>query len=316
MILNDVESEVNKVLGDHGYDVVKMIGQGGFARCYLVYSRRYKLNFACKSIPLSNFQPAVKNGDFSNEYTALVQTIHPYIVQIYEKIITDTHIYFILEYCQNGDLQNYLTKNGPIFDEKKLLKMLFMMVKSLEYLETIKIAHNDIKPSNFLIDQYGRIKITDFGLTKIVKNEEELSEDFRGSLPFMAPEMIGTCPYNPFKVDVWAFGVTVYFLASGKFPFSDRTSLDMKKCIKHGIYSFQPKMGPIIKEIITKCLQVNPQRRETFAGLRNIIEKSISTSQKSVKYPTIRKRFSQFPKNIYPKPLPRTPQQNRIRSIT
>ena len=269
-------ADISSVLSHHGYDLIQQIGKGGYAECFLVFSRKYQISFACKIITMSSTNDEIMMESFVTELHALCSITHPNIVQVFDKFVTKTHVYLILEYCPNGDLGSYIVKNGPILNEMKMLKILQNMLRALEYLEINKIAHNDIKPGNFLIDQHGRVKLTDFGLTKTLDSENDLCDDFRGSISFLSPEMASFIPFNPLRSDIWAFGVTIYFLATGEFPFSGFTIEAVKLSILQGKYSFPKTIPKIIKEIITQCLQINPVKRPTFSQLKELVEGRIN----------------------------------------
>ena len=260
------------VLDRYGYDVISLVGKGGFAECYKVYSRRYKMDFCCKAITRNNKDGFSEDQSYSNEYTALTHSTNPYIIQIFEKIVQPKKAYLILEYCPNGNLQQYISNNGPITDTKDFISILRMMLNSLQYLEANHFAHNDIKPSNFLLDKYYRIKLTDFGLAKVVDNDHKFSDNFAGSLPFLSPEIVNQHPYDPFKADIWAFGITVYYLATGDFPFECSTISDLKKSQQLLSVQIPHYIDPIIKNIITRCLKRNPRERPTFSQLFKFIE--------------------------------------------
>ena len=251
--------------------IVQRIGKGGYAECFLVFSRKYKMSFACKVFTLDRPHKEVLIDSCATEFHALCTTIHPNIVQVFDKFVIETHVFFILEYCPNGDMASFIKKNGPITDELKLTRVLLMMLQALQYLEYNKFAHNDIKPENFLIDQHGRIKLTDFGLTKKLNREDELSEDFRGSMAYLAPEIASFTPYNPLKVDIWAFGVTVFYISTGQFPFYGNNFQAIRSAILQGTYYFPRKIPDIAREVIKKCLQINPTNRPTFEELKTFV---------------------------------------------
>ena len=260
----------------HGYNVVKSIGKGGFAECFLVFSRKYAMYFACKVISLNSFHQNDRKESFETELDTLVHVMHPNIIQVYDKFMSDTHLFLILEYCSNGDVAEYIKHNGPIKDQTKLLRFISMMLNSLEYLETINIAHNDVKPSNFLIDQHGRIKLTDFGIAKKIKEEGELCKDFRGSLFYLAPEVVSFRSYNPLKAQIWSFGATVYFLAAGHCPFRGSDMSSIIRLIQLHNCKYPKYLTPFIKELIQKCLNPNPMERPTFSELKKLVNQEMN----------------------------------------
>ena len=265
------DRDVIRILDEHGYDSIKSIGKGGFAECYLVSSRKYSTYFACKVISLNSFHQNDRKESFENELNTLIHVMHPNIIQVFDKFMSDTHLFLILEYCSQGDVADYIKKNGPLKDNAKFLKILSMMLNSLEYLESINIAHNDIKPSNFLIDQHGRIKLTDFGIAKKMESEGEMCRDFRGSLSYLAPEVVSFRSYNPLKAQIWSFGATVYYMATGHCPFRGSDISTIIRSIQMNRFVFPKYISPFIRELVKKCLNQNPMERPTFSDLRKTV---------------------------------------------
>ena len=274
---------IAKDLTKNGYEPIRFIGRGGFSNCYLVRSVKYNQNFACKVVNIPVDASKTKQNSFDNEFRALTNIIHANIIKIYntftvyDKDTESRNIYLILEYCTHGDLEHYVATNGPIKNEFQFLSCVMMMLESLSYLEKNNIAHNDIKPANFLIDEYNKIKISDFGLTKQLENESHLSTEFVGSVPFLAPEIVNKRPYNPLKSDVWAFGVTVFFLATGRFPFKSHSVQALRESQNHGVINFPSRINPLIKVIVTKCLHVHPENRVTFGELHQLVKAEMET---------------------------------------
>ena len=270
-----IPQDIVDTLNEHDYSVIRPLGKGGFADCYLVLSKKYQIEFACKIFSISDVIGSVKQRSFETEFHVLTHLNHPSIIKVYNVFSNEQRLYLILEYCQNGDLQQYINKNGPVTSQKDLLRILKMMLSSLEYLEDQNIAHKDIKPANFLIDKNFRIKLTDFGLTKMLANVDDLSQDFTGSLPFLPPEVINNQPYNPLKADVWSFGITIYYLASGKLPFTLTSAQALKQAIQLGNIVFPMNMPKIARTLLLRCLDVNPNKRITFHELKDIVESAL-----------------------------------------
>ena len=271
---NYVNNRIAEDLDKHGYDTVELIGNGGFGQCYLVNSRRYNMPFACKVMPMMSLKSDLRQV-FENEVDALIHVIHHNIIQVYEYFSTESYMYMILEYCPNGDLSKYVRKHGPFQNDQELLRTLSMMLSALKYLESENITHNDIKPENFLIDNYGRIKLTDFGLTKTKFHHGQLTNDFRGSLIYCAPEIIENKAYDPYKSQIWSFGVTVFFLATGSIPFKGTSIHEIKTAIATGSFKLPIHLPSVVKQVILRCLRIEPQTRTSFAELKQLIDAHI-----------------------------------------
>ena len=273
-----IDPEITKELQKHGYDTISVLGKGGYACCYLVYSQKYRLEFACKVMPLKNTGKNNFNEVYNNELVALTNIVHQYIIPIYETFVSGNHVFMILEYCQKGDLFHYVRNNGPIKDEKTLLISILQILDALQHLESLNITHNDIKPGNFLIDKYGRIKLTDFGISKHKQNQGDLTDDFRGSPFFCSPEILEHKLYDPYKAQIWSLGVTIYFLATGMVPFNSHDITELRLMLNTGYYRIPTFVSPVVSEIIRFCLQHDPSKRATIIELKTLIEDYMKTS--------------------------------------
>ena len=166
-----------------------------------------------------------------------------------------------MEYCPD-DLENYI-KNHPVVSEAIIYKHIQGVVTSIKACHDRHIAHRDIKPSNFLIDKYNRIKISDFGLSRKFDTNSTCN-DSKGTPLFMAPEIIQQKEHNPMQSDIWALGITLYFLITGDFPFYSNSKDQLNYIIERGQYSSQKITDPLIKQIISRCLTIDATKRPTI----------------------------------------------------
>ena len=265
--------EVEKIIQARGYTVIELIGQGGFAQCFKVYSSKYNREFAMKIINLSILDPSKKMGfrtSFLNETQALSKMTHPNIISLYDHFEESEHLFLVLEYCNGGSLGDDI-KKGIHYTDKELIKYVSELALALNFTHKRLIVHHDIKPANILRDSFNRTKLADFGLAKEYKVPH--SEYFKGSVPYMAPEVFARQNYDPFKADVWSFGVTVYQLATGQLPFRGESLSDIKEHILSG---FIPKLqnAPIfIQEVLRYSLIYSPENRASMSQIVNIIGK-------------------------------------------
>ena len=279
--LNNDISEIREFLNSEGFDIIESIGKGGFAECFKVYSQQYKEYFACKVFDLPEHKKELRSKSFQNEFNALSNILHPNIIHVYKHFITPTKIYLILEYCPNQDLFKHIRKNGPLTNISEIFSCFTMILTALDFLEENHLSHNDIKPSNILIDKYGRLKLADFGLVKFLSETHQLSDNYSGSLAFLAPEVLEHKPFDPIKADVWSFGVTAFVIATGNFPFQMTSKTSLKLSILAGIYKIPDTVDIRVAEIIRKCLNLNPSQRPTFKELILLIQNITANTLKS-----------------------------------
>ena len=253
------------ILAEHGYEYIKEIGRGSYGVCSLVTSVKYKTQFVCKSFHFSKDEDNYDKlaNSFKHETEALCSLTHPNVVHIYDYFQQSHYLCLIIEYCPGGSL---LPPSNKKINSDLLLKYIPQLVSALVYIHAQHIAHLDIKPANILIDAWKRPKLADFGLASFCDPNGKLT-NFRGSFIYTAPELFSRAPYDPFKADIWSFGVTLYVLATGQLPFAAKDPAMLLKLIKIGYTAPSPKLPHMVTGLIEKCLQENPEHRPTAEEL-------------------------------------------------
>lgn len=239
-----------------GFTDVSFIAQGGYGSIWKVFSPSYNRQFAIKKVPLEMFK--------EEELDCFKIIDDTRIVNLYKFYKYDNFIYLVMEYCPY-DLEIYL-KNQHELSTHELARFMHDMLAAVKACHDRNIAHCNIKPSNFLIDEYGRIKICNFGLSTIMKDEYK-SKTFGGTKLFMPPEIVSKREFNPFAADVWSLGVTFYFMASHQYPFFSTNSEYLFEKIVRGIYETDVIENAQLKVLIAKCLETDPSCRATVDEL-------------------------------------------------
>lgn len=230
-----------------------IIAQGGYATVFYVYHTQYKSYFALKKVPECRFQ--------ETELHCLIGIDDPKIVSLYKYYKFNGSIYLLMEYCPD-DLENYL-RNHTNISESAMYRYIYGIVTSIKACHDRNISHRDIKPSNFLIDKYDRIKIGDFGLSRRLDYQCNC-KDGKGTPLFMSPEILQQRECNPMKGDIWALGITLYFLITGVFPFYATNKDELAYQIERGVYAVERITDTLIRQIVTACLVVDPDNRPTI----------------------------------------------------
>lgn len=234
--------------GGDKYNVVGLIGKGAFATVYQLATKAEGHLVAAKELEKRRF---MKNGvldrKLDNELQIMKEISHPNIVQYIDYHDHANHLYIIMEFVPCGDLQQYLGLHGPLSEDLGK-KMAAQVLDSLAYLHTKKITHRDIKPDNILLADLSpdnfTIKLSDFGLSKVVKDNDTFLKTFCGTLLYCAPEVFPhydahvagrgqkrprhTSAASPASkkfhsysqsVDVWSFGAVLWFSLCNRPPF-------------------------------------------------------------------------------------------------
>ncbi|OHS94573.1 Aurora kinase C [Tritrichomonas foetus] len=254
--------EARKNLYHHGFELDAPIGDGGFATVYLVKSRQYHENFAVKLIDLEVDETQTLPESFRAEISALINLYHPNVIKIFDHFCSETLLYIVLEYCPGGSISDLYKKHGCI-RPPVLYELCQQIISALMFCHQRGIAHRDVKPSNILLDKYGRAKLADFGLAMHF-NKSQLSKMFGGSLAYLAPEILKKNPFNPMKADVWALGVTFYEMATGQLPFQSDTPEGILKEIKTNRIAGLTNFPTPFLNALRLMLCVNPANRITI----------------------------------------------------
>ena len=174
-------------------------------------------------------------------------------------------MYFVLDYCSGGDLSLHLIDKGK-FTEDESRFYCAELILAIEYLHSIDVIYRDLKPENLLIDKTNTLKITDFNVSQIFENENDLLKDSAGTQAFLAPEAWSGFAFRGKAADIWAAGITLYYFAFGKFPFKQKIGQDMKTIIltKEPEFPEDQAVDPRIIELIQACLMKDPAQRITM----------------------------------------------------
>lgn len=238
---------------------IDVVGWGQSGVVYKVYDEVYKREFALKSILEKNFR--------KSEIDCMMAVDDPNIIRLYNYEYFDGSVYLLMENCPTSLDKLLRYYNG--LDQQTLLKYSSDVIKAVRACHRCSIAHLDIKPANFLIDQYERVKICDFGLSSMCEDCDvcEAASQFAGSVPFMAPEILNQKTHDPFKADIWAVGVTLFMMATGQLPWEgkDRAAICKKLLTeppRHELIS-----DSFFADIVKRCLSIDPNNRPTIDEL-------------------------------------------------
>jgi len=158
------------------------------------------------------------------EKTILKNLHHNFIVNLYFSFQDKDNLYLILDYYPGGDLRFYLEQNIQ-FTENQIKFFIANIILSLKYLRLNNILHRDIKPENFVFDKKGYLNLTDFGISKKVKNNQ-LIKDSSGTLGYLAPEVL-LKENQTFCTDYFSLGIIIYELIFLQRPFEGRTKQEL-----------------------------------------------------------------------------------------
>jgi hypothetical protein len=258
----------NKSLFDK-YEVKQKIGKGKFGLVKSGINKETKKPVAIKIM-------AKKSMDKSDMELAKVEidilkiAQHPNIIKLYDVFENENYIYIIMEYCSGGDLLSYFEYHEYELPETKVCEIIHKLSMAVYYLHSYGIVHRDLKPENILMTDLSSsadMRLLDFGLSKIVGNDEKCTEPY-GTLSFVAPEVLQGKPYDK-SVDLWSIGIITFLLLCGYLPFDDKHS--EREIARQTIQDPVPyenkiwsKLSPEAKTFVDGLLQKKPEKRYTI----------------------------------------------------
>ncbi|ETV82933.1 STE/STE7 protein kinase, variant 1 [Aphanomyces astaci] len=182
----------------------------------------------------------------------------PEIVCLYDAFMNpnEGNVSIVVEYMDGGSLQD-IVDTGGCTSEPVLANISYRVLKGLRYLHEIHQLHRDIKPSNLLINHFGDVKVSDFGIAKEMENSIAKATTFVGTLTYMSPERIASEAYS-YKSDVWSFGLSIMTCALGHYPYTSKGGYWE---LLHSIRNEQPPKLPLgtdfspdFQDFLAKCL--------------------------------------------------------------
>lgn len=254
-------------------EVIKVIGKGSSGNVQLVKHKLTQQFFALKVIQLNTEESTCRA--ISQELRINLSSQCPYLVSCYQSFYHNGLVSIILEFMDGGSLADLLKKVGKV-PENMLSAICKRVLRGLCYIHhERRIIHRDLKPSNLLINHRGEVKITDFGVSKILTSTSSLANSFVGTYPYMSPERISGSLYSN-KSDIWSLGLVLLECATGKFPYTppehkkgwssvyelvDAIVENPPPCAPSNLFS------PEFCSFISQCVQKDPRDRKSAKEL-------------------------------------------------
>lgn len=258
MKLHKIDLPKSKV-GPKDFEVINQLGKGSFGYVYLVQKNDSKEMFAIKVLSKAViFQRKLERYAFT-ERNILMKIDHPFIVKLHYAFQTLEKLVLVLDYCPYGDLAMLLQREKILTEEVSRFYTCEILL-ALEELHLRNIIFRDLKPDNILIDYSGHLKLTDFGLSKENMAHGTLARSFCGSAAYFAPEMVKREGHTK-SIDWYVLGAILYEMLAGMPPYYSNKRVDLYRNIKNAKLEFKEYMSEEAKDLISKLLIRNPNKR-------------------------------------------------------
>ena len=256
------------------YELKEVIGKGKFGVVNLGIHKKTQQQVAVKIINKDSIKTTEDKELVRIEIGILKLCHHPNVVRLLDHLENEDYIFIVTEYIEGGTLGQYFKKRNFNFSERQASSIMSQIANGVKYLHKYGIVHRDLKPDNIMITQqndFGIIKIMDFGLSKIVSTQEKMVDGY-GTLSYVAPEVLLRTPYNK-EVDIWSMGVILYYMLCGHLPFKGNKEVVIAEKIVNDDLEFDEDEWEVrskkVRELITSCLKKEPEERITIDDFLN-----------------------------------------------
>ena len=265
------------------YEILRLLGRGGMGEVYLATDSALGRRVAIKILPAALQHDTKMRGRFMNEARAVAALNHPNVITIHDLATTEARdvgfppgaLYLVLEYLEGQGLDEIMDKRRLSITE--CLDIAIQALEGLKVAHQNRILHRDITPSNLMLSPDGRVKVLDFGLSKLLaegardtpRSRRQTGEGMIvGTLDYLSPEQALGNPLDE-RSDLFSFGIVFYQMLAGVHPFSGASVTQMvaKMMTKEADPWPEPDVVPeTLKQIVAKALKKEPLERYGSAG--------------------------------------------------
>ncbi|CAG5134240.1 unnamed protein product [Candidula unifasciata] len=247
----------------------------------VVYEGTYLNGHTLTPVAIKEMTVKPSSDEVLQEFKTMTQLRHPNLVQLYGVILNQTPQMIITELLNHGALNGYLQRHRRrlFYKPNDLLDIAVQASVGcgMEYLDKKNIIHRDLAARNCLVGKDGVVKVGDFGLARIVLDDDEyqMSEGTKFPFKWAPPEVLYHRKFSS-KSDVWAFGILLWEIYSfGEMPYSGMRNPEVLKFVaEEGKRLEKPRAAPVpVYEVMKQCWAALPQERPTFNRIRTSLER-------------------------------------------
>ena len=258
----DMDKYIGRLL-DNRYEILEVLGVGGMAVVYKARCHRLNRLVAIKILKDEYSQDEEFRRRFHAESQAVAMLSHPNIVSVYDVSSSDEADYIVMELIDGITLKQYMEKKG-VLNWKETLHFAILISKALEHAHSRGIVHRDIKPHNVMVLKNGSVKVTDFGIARVMSKSNTLTKEALGSVHYISPEQAKGGRVDN-RSDIYSLGVVMYEMITGRPPYDGESPVAVAiQHINGGALmpsTLNPNIPGGLEQIIMKAMSHDPADR-------------------------------------------------------
>ena len=255
----------NDFLSD--YEIKETIGKGTFSIVKLGINKATNEKVAIKILKKKKMQRKKDKSRLDREISILKRLHHINVIKIHKITEEIDNYYIVMEYCENGELFNYIVAHQRLSEEETAY-FFYQLINGLDYIHHKNIVHRDLKPENLLLSQGNVLKIVDFGLSNYYYPDGKLLSTPCGSPCYASPEMVCGNKYNGFRIDVWSCGIIIFAMICGYLPFEDPNNEILFQKIMKCKVDYPDYLSDDVLDIMNKIIVIDPNKRITIEQIK------------------------------------------------
>uniref|UniRef100_A0A2P2L8E4 non-specific serine/threonine protein kinase n=1 Tax=Rhizophora mucronata TaxID=61149 RepID=A0A2P2L8E4_RHIMU len=247
------------------YELGKTLGEGTFAKVKFARNIDTGHPFAIKILDRNQVFRHRMVEPLKREISTMKLIKHPNVIKIYEVMASKTKIYIVLEFVDGGELFDKIAKHGRL-KEDEARRYFHQLINAVDYCHSRGVFHRDLKPENLLLDSYGVLKVSDFGLSALSQQVrgDGLLHTACGTPNYVAPEVLKDKGYDGTASDVWSCGVILFVLMAGYLPFDEANLMALYRKICRADFTCPSWFSAGAKKLIERILDPNTLTRITI----------------------------------------------------
>lgn len=259
------------------YQIICEVGRGGMGIVYKGHDTSLKRPVAIKQLFLENIEPDKRDEfreRFRREACLAAGVTHPNLTAVYDVSISSENSYFVMEFLDGQNLRNLIEQSpGNKIKAEDLLPIIKQVCAGLQHAHDMSLVHRDIKPDNIFILTDGKVKITDFGIAKSIREGENSMltnpGTMLGTMTYSSPEQLKDARHVDHRSDIYSLAVVAYEALCGQVPFAGdiaTTLIAIATKVPRSANEINPELSPDVANVIAKAMRKRPEDRQQSAS--------------------------------------------------